>query len=303
MKEKYCEVLCDYNNGEGFWTVDAWTSTDPDAEGKVIAYIHEMTGQVAYADPDARISPLAQEVIKEKVASIRKGDGKLPYEVIPSLDILYEATKQFILAHQGEKGFISLEDNTATMVTCLAWLGGEYGNTEFKVHGVRVKLDDIQIVFENDNDPYSTAIHYSPEDFNNPDTEWESIKHDDILLYTQTLINLAELIHEHALPAAAEEGKSLSHATMRPQDLIPTFMDALKRLWHNRWLDLLCEYPALRKAVEEFDEKDPWFESEEAVRLLNEDIYNALDECAPEGCYFGSHPGDGSDYGFWPNED
>lgn len=302
IKEIYAEVRCDYNNGEGFWTVDAWTDPDPTADenGSVIAVIHDTTGQVYYTDPCARYSPLAQEVIKEKVASIRKGDGKLPHEAIPSLDNLYETTKTFILAHQGKKGFISLEDKSATMVTCLAWLGDEYGNTEFKVHGVRVKHDDIQIVFENDNDPFSTAIHYSPEDFNSPDAEWESIKHDDILLYTQSLINLAELIHEHALPSAAEEGKSLSHATMRLQDLIPTFMDTLKRLWHNRWLDLICEYPSLRKAVEEFDEKDPWFESEEATCLLNEDIFDALNECAPEGCYFGSHPGNGSDYGFWP---
>lgn len=74
MKEYYSEVMCYYNNEEGFWCVDAYRTGDDDEEGKVIAYIHETTGDVAYADPDARFSPMAKEVIDAKVEEIKKED-------------------------------------------------------------------------------------------------------------------------------------------------------------------------------------------------------------------------------------
>ena len=71
MKEFYAEVKCDYNNDEGYWTVDAWKTDDPDEAGIVIAAINETTGDVFYIEPEARVSPMAQEVIKAKVAVIK----------------------------------------------------------------------------------------------------------------------------------------------------------------------------------------------------------------------------------------
>jgi len=67
--EHYEEVVCDYNDGDGYWTVDAWR---PDEDtGTVIAVIHETAGDVFYIEPEARFSPKAQEVIKEKVKEIK----------------------------------------------------------------------------------------------------------------------------------------------------------------------------------------------------------------------------------------
>lgn len=75
-KEFFAEVKCDYNNTEGFWTVDAWKTSDDNEEGTVIAAIHETTGDVFYADALARISPKAQAVITAKVQEIKSSQVK-----------------------------------------------------------------------------------------------------------------------------------------------------------------------------------------------------------------------------------
>lgn len=90
---------------------------------------------------------------------------------------------------------------------------------------------------------------------------------------------------------------SLSSATMRNADLIPTFAsfleDNAKDLYDSIFSD--NEYKAI------LDNED--YDNETADYLLNEDLFDALNEIAPDGCYFGSNEGNGSDYGFWAFED
>ena len=102
-------------------------------------------------------------------------------------------------------------------------------------------------------------------------------------------------------------GEELSHATMRTEDLIPTFMQALEYV--AKECEIEKEVAAIQEEVDklEFEEhkgygtyyKDP----ETASYLLNEDIWDLLNEIAPEHTYFGSHEGDGSAYGFWTSDE
>lgn len=68
------EVRCDHlDEIDLFWRVDAWKTDDDCEEGKVIAYIDDLTGRVLYIDPLARTDELAQEVIMEKVRELDDG--------------------------------------------------------------------------------------------------------------------------------------------------------------------------------------------------------------------------------------
>ena len=96
---------------------------------------------------------------------------------------------------------------------------------------------------------------------------------------------------------------TVSHGTMNPIDLVPVFADLLAELSGNNpespESGLLHDCHKYRNGLinrvndSDFDET----ESE----LVN-DLFDALNEYAPDGFYFGAHCGDGSDYGFWQVE-
>lgn len=84
------------------------------------------------------------------------------------------------------------------------------------------------------------------------------------------------------------------HGTMRTQDLIPAFLDVAQKIAPVEYAQMVSAIPAY--AFEDDDAE--WWTSDEAHYML-EELFDLLDRCAPEGCYFGAHEGDGSDYGFW----
>lgn len=108
---------------------------------------------------------------------------------------------------------------------------------------------------------------------------------------------------------------TISHGTLRIQDLLPASLDALCTLWNSRYssliLELDAEYRRSRTPVGiacyeagytkglDLCDDDPWWQTERASELLAA-VHDALDEVAPAGAYFGTHEGDGSDFGFWP---
>ena len=95
---------------------------------------------------------------------------------------------------------------------------------------------------------------------------------------------------------------TISHGTMRMQDLIPAFLDAVRGIAPAEYEAYMAMPfgPAPAHALEDDDAE--WWGSDDALYLFN-DLMETLDQHAPDGYYFGTHPGDGSDFGYWPEED
>lgn len=99
--------------------------------------------------------------------------------------------------------------------------------------------------------------------------------------------------------ARLDECGSISHATLRSYDLATAFLAALKELHPSRAEEIELSVPLEAWRME----RHPYWDEEDASFLINENLYDALNDCAPEGYYFGAHPGDSSDFGFWEVED
>jgi len=93
---------------------------------------------------------------------------------------------------------------------------------------------------------------------------------------------------------------TVTRGTLRPQDLIPTFLDLAREYAPEHYAQLCVSPfgPIPAHAAE--DEDADWWHSEDAGYLL-EELQDLLGESAPAYCYFGAHEGDGSDFGFWPD--
>lgn len=104
---------------------------------------------------------------------------------------------------------------------------------------------------------------------------------------------------------------SVSHATLRPEDLLSAFFHTLEGLVfvsgdylsqnhaeRDRFAGILGEAQDLFDESGEAIPEDKW---EEAAEMINETLPDALQQFAPPYCYFGAHPGDGADFGFWPS--
>lgn len=103
----------------------------------------------------------------------------------------------------------------------------------------------------------------------------------------------------HAQLAQRGDVGTVSHGTLRPADLIPAFLEELRKRDSDAYTQVAILGRAVPCYVEDEGDSSEWWASDDAHWLL-EELFDALDAAAPEGTYFGAHPGDGSDYGFWP---
>lgn len=99
----------------------------------------------------------------------------------------------------------------------------------------------------------------------------------------------------------------LSEGTLRTQDLLRAFADALRS-------EDVKDKTLLQDALESADRIDaarsraPFdaaisLDAETAGDEILDELITALDACADDGLTFGAHPGDGACFGFWPCDD
>lgn len=96
---------------------------------------------------------------------------------------------------------------------------------------------------------------------------------------------------------------TVSHGTLLEHDLIPAFLDTLKEINEKAW-NSIVEEGHLMITILTWKEHG-WLSltdegREQISYYVNEWLFPAMDDQAPEGYYFGAHPGDGSDFGYWP---
>jgi hypothetical protein len=86
---------------------------------------------------------------------------------------------------------------------------------------------------------------------------------------------------------------TIIEGTTQPRDLIPAFADCLESFKpsHPAEINVIAEARAIKNC-----------ESDTAQEIIGE-LMDYLNDYAPPYGYFGAHPGDGSDYGFWVSED
>ncbi len=98
---------------------------------------------------------------------------------------------------------------------------------------------------------------------------------------------------------------SISHGTLRPEDLIPAFLEAvpmrLAVMNGEQMYSAEQKYEALVEEYKEHSSQPDWFTSEECSHFLNEDLFDLMNDIAPDKHVFSAHPGDGRDFGFWPS--
>ena len=94
---------------------------------------------------------------------------------------------------------------------------------------------------------------------------------------------------------------SISTATMRKEDLIPCFYEFVKENNQNYFDDSTILYNRIVTFTSDEGIWESYYDSEDSDYDL-EELFDAMETLADDGYYFGSHPGDGANYGFWEIE-
>ena len=93
--------------------------------------------------------------------------------------------------------------------------------------------------------------------------------------------------------------QTVSRATLRNEDLIEDWTGVLEAVQYAGLLAIKEEYQSVYAALENGAVYIPDELAEDASFLVNEALWDAMQDIAPKDCFFGAHEGDGSLFGFW----
>lgn len=97
---------------------------------------------------------------------------------------------------------------------------------------------------------------------------------------------------------------SISSGTLRPQDVIPAMIyEAEHQHLSKESRKAVRKIAARVRKIEngQYGDEDAYW-TDECADWDRDALENILSECAPSYFYFGSHPGDGADLGYWLSE-
>jgi hypothetical protein len=113
--------------------------------------------------------------------------------------------------------------------------------------------------------------------------------------------------NERHLRNIRKYGPIVSTHTLRLEDLVPAFLDALKDIDRNVYNEYVETGLGNEVTVEDVHDEDShvykWRHTDDGLPLayhLVDELTVALESVCPPGVRFGANPGNASNFGFWP---
>lgn len=306
MIEKDAKRFTDFcHHVEGYGAFSPWLDEyDPFTETGV-AFVHcgsEDNGQFGLGDIDlgfGKVDFTYQDVL-EKVKKYRdecKGqmDPDFPEECeyVDELDELVRALTDWCNENESKKSEATDGlDSLVGIKTCKE---------------LEKKIDSLGFTFVESGDYagliWGYAVYKSPKgeyiqyDFNGTNDTCRNVK---VFKSKQDFIDEEGYDPEKSESAKnkksegveALKDKVVSDGTLKPEDLIPKFLNALKHdeTAHSKFLK---DNPEILE-IQSWDDVD-----DETKSMLVDELTDALNGIAPDGYFFGASDGDGACFGFW----
>lgn len=129
---------------------------------------------------------------------------------------------------------------------------------------------------------------------------WQESPSEDLRVsepgFSSILKLLSLVIREDCMKHIGHMFGSISHGTMQEEDLIPDFVEMMLKGKIPR------SYRSRGKLIERRCDDPGYFCTDKSSQDL-EWLFDALDDQSAPYFYFGAHPGDSSDYGYWLSEE